>query len=102
MINVSVLCDLFVKADTDGDGRVSYQEFMAICNDYGVQLSETGKEELASIFGLHRKEEHKIKFQIFRNDFFALINKMDISKHFQCPDPINDIYWNNLAMTAFK
>ena len=48
----AVLTELFEKADTTGDGKVSLEEFTAICTEYGVELSEEGKEELATAFGL--------------------------------------------------
>ena len=47
-----MLTELFEKADTTGDGKVSLEEFTAICTEYGVELSEEGKEELPTAFGL--------------------------------------------------
>ena len=43
------LCDLFDKADSSGDGRVSLPEFMAACDHYGVNITEEDVEGFASI-----------------------------------------------------
>ena len=50
---ISVLCDLFDQADNSRNGKVSLDEFMAMCVEHGVQLSEDGKEELKPIFDQH-------------------------------------------------
>ena len=34
------LCELFDKADTGGDGTISIPEYIAMCEEYGVALTE--------------------------------------------------------------
>ena len=48
-----VLIELFGKADTSDNGKVSLKESMAIGTEYGVQLPEEGERELATVFGQH-------------------------------------------------
>ena len=34
------LCELFDKADTGGDGTISIQEYIAMCDEYGIAINE--------------------------------------------------------------
>ena len=34
------MCELFDKADTGGDGTISIPEYMAMCEEYGIELTE--------------------------------------------------------------
>ena len=34
------LCEVFDKADITRDGTISIAEYMALCEEYGVELSE--------------------------------------------------------------
>ena len=49
-----------------GDGRVSFGEFMAICDKYGVQLSQEGKGKLASLFVFHGEVDDLLKNKGFK------------------------------------
>ena len=46
---ISVLCELFDKADTSGDGKVSLEEFVTMCDQYGVKLMEEEVEEFTTL-----------------------------------------------------
>ena len=37
---ISALCELFDRADTGGDGTISMPEYMAMCEEYGIELTE--------------------------------------------------------------
>ena len=43
------LCELFDKADTGGDGTISIQEYIAMCDEYGVELTEEHLEGVRAI-----------------------------------------------------
>ena len=48
------LCDVFDKADITRDGTISIAEYMALCEEYGVELSEEdikAVEEIADTDG---------------------------------------------------
>ena len=99
---------MFDKADVSGDGKVSLDEFMAMCDEFGVQLSEKGKEELKIVF---REEVYifgiptEIKLwnlQLSKSDFILHLKKNNLARHFEVPDPESDEKWNNVAITAFK
>ena len=40
VVIISALCELFDKADTGGDGTISIPEYMAMCEEYGIELTE--------------------------------------------------------------
>ena len=48
-VYISVLCDLFAKADTSCDGKVSLEEFVIMCEEFGVELSKEEVEGFTSI-----------------------------------------------------
>ena len=43
------LCELFDKADTGGDGTISIQEYIAMCDEYGIELTEEHLEGVRAI-----------------------------------------------------
>ena len=45
----SALCELFDKADTGGDGTISIQEYIAMCDEYGIAINEEHIESVKAI-----------------------------------------------------
>ena len=43
------LCELFDKADTGGDGTISIEEYTAMCDEYGIELTEEHLEGVRAI-----------------------------------------------------
>ena len=37
---LSALCELFDKADTGGDGTISIPEYIAMCDEYGIEIND--------------------------------------------------------------
>ena len=87
---------------------MSLDEFVGMCDEYGVQLSEEGKEELKIVFReevsiFYIKTEIKLlNLQLSRTQFILHLKKNNLTRHFEVPDPESDKKWNNLAITAFK
>ena len=46
---LAALCELFDKADTGGDGTISIAEYVAMCDEYGVELTEEHLEGVRAI-----------------------------------------------------
>ena len=40
---------MFDKADTGGDGTISLEEYMVMCDEYGIELTEEHLKEVRSI-----------------------------------------------------
>lgn len=43
------LCELFDKTDTGGDGTISLKEYMAMCDEYGIELTDEHINDVKSI-----------------------------------------------------
>ena len=41
-------------------------------------------------------------FQVRKNDFIRHIKQLNIGDQFATTDPDSDVYWHNVAVTAFK
>jgi Ca2+-binding EF-hand superfamily protein len=48
-VNISALCELFEKADATGDGTISIEEYVLMCETYGIELTEEHIEEFRAI-----------------------------------------------------
>ena len=45
----AALFELFDKADTGGDGTISIEEYVAMCDEYGIELTEDHMEGVRAI-----------------------------------------------------
>ena len=43
------MCELFDKADTGGDGTISLEEYMVMCDEYGIELNDEHLRDVRSI-----------------------------------------------------
>ena len=43
------MCELFEKADATGDGTISIDEYMLMCETYGIELAEEHIDEFRAI-----------------------------------------------------
>ena len=48
-MKITALCELFDKADTGGDGTISLEEYMVMCDEYGIELNEEHLRDVRSI-----------------------------------------------------
>lgn len=46
---VSALCELFEKADATGDGTISIDEYVLMCETYGIELTDEHLDEFRAI-----------------------------------------------------
>ena len=46
---IAALCELFDKADTGGDGTISIEEYVAMCDEYGIELTDDHMEGVRAI-----------------------------------------------------
>ena len=45
----SALCELFDKADTGGDGTISIEEYIAMCDEYGIAINDEHIQSVKAI-----------------------------------------------------
>ena len=103
------LCELFDKTDTGGDGTISIKEYIAMCDEYGIELTEEHLGVVKSISNENGEVRHShnskvIKLcQVRKNDFICHIkNTPGMFGLFEKTDPESETHWQNLAITAFK
>ena len=53
LLYFAALCELFDKTDTGGDGTISLKEYMAMCDEYGIELTEQHIQDVKSISNDH-------------------------------------------------
>ena len=58
----SALCELFDKADTGGDGTISIEEYVAMCDEYGVELTE---EHLDGVRAIANANGEVVQFKLY-------------------------------------
>jgi len=88
------LCELFEKADATGDGTISIEEYILMCDTYGIELSDEHVEEFRKIADSDG--------EVRKNDFIRHIKQLNIGDQFSALDNDSDQYWHNVAVTAFK
>ena len=44
---------MFDKTDTGGDGTISLKEYMAMCDEYGIELTDEHIQDVKSISNDH-------------------------------------------------
>ena len=107
----SALCELFDKADTGGDGTISLEEYMVMCDEYGIELTEEHLKEVRSISNDNGEVKITMEsrvwstwlfWQVRKNDFICHIKNTGMFGLFDKTDPESDTHWQNIAITAFK
>ena len=106
----AALCEVFDKADITRDGTISIAEYMALCDEYGVRLTDDDVEDVRNIadadgeVGVYK---NNIKFsqssiQVHRNDFILHIKNSRLLKQFEVADPASEFHWKKKADLAFR
>lgn len=52
------MCELFDKTDTGGDGTISIQEYIAMCDEYGIELTTEHLRVVKSISNENGEVRH--------------------------------------------
>ena len=66
----AALCELFDKTDTSGDGTISLKEYMAMCDEYGIELTDEHIQDVKSISN-DNGEVLKHSINNFQNSFLG-------------------------------
>ena len=56
----SALCELFDKADTGGDGTISIPEYIAMCDEYGIDITDEHIDSVKAIANENGEVRNKI------------------------------------------
>ena len=102
---------MFDKADITRDGTISIAEYMALCEEYGVELTEediVAVKEIADDDGEVFLLDYEIiiltsfDIQVHKSDFIAHIKNMNMLKDFEMVDPESEFHWKKKADLAFR
>ena len=61
------LCELFDKADTGGDGTISIPEYIAMCDEYGIDITDEHIESVKAIANENGEVRNKQSFECKRH-----------------------------------
>ena len=67
----SALCELFDKADTGGDGTISIPEYIAMCDEYGIDITDEHIDSVKAIANENGEVRNK-------NPIFSFIGYLSI------------------------
>merc|ERR1719233_258616 len=88
------LCDVFDKADVTRDGTISIEEYITLCQEHGIVLTE---EDIKTVEELADNEG-----EVHKADFILHIKQSNMLKEFE---PVNrecDFHWKKKADLAFR
>jgi len=88
------LCAIFEKADNDGGGTISLQEYTDCCEEFGVDVTEDDIELFKKLAG-DDGEVHK-------NDFIRHLKSSGVFGSTSNIDPDSELHWIKKVDMAFK
>lgn len=88
------LCDVFDKADVTRDGTISIAEYVTLCQEYGIELTD---DDLQTVEGLADADG-----EVHKADFILHIKQSNMLKDFEIADPESDFHWKRKADLAFS
>merc|ERR1711953_176010 len=88
------LSEVFAKFDLSGDGTISIAEYRTLCQEYGVQLTESDIRAVRKIAD-DCGEVHKA-------DFILHIKQYNLLKDCKIADPESEFHWKKKADLAFR
>ena len=67
----SALSELFDKADSSRDGKISIKEYVDMCETYGVELRDEDIREVLEIADEHGEVHRDLAFNVLRWCYFS-------------------------------
>ena len=94
-ISFSALTDIFEKADTSNDGKITLDEYLELCRNYGIEHSD---DDFANIEAIAEANGGGVT----KNDFILHIKQSGMVSQFDTVDPESDHHWNEKVKMAWK
>ena len=106
----SALCELFDKADVTKDGTISFAEYQAMCDEYGVKLQPEDRVAIKAIADEDGEvntcetvcDIHLSCPQIHKNDFVMHLKQSSMLREFEVANEDSEIHWKKKADLAFR
>ena len=93
--NVSALTEIFDKADTSNTGKLTIPEYLELCRNYNIEVTEDDLETITSMAETNGGE-------LSKNDFIIFVRQTNMYAHFDTVDPESDQHWENMIKHAWK
>ena len=88
------ITEIFDKADISNDGKISISEYLLLCDNYGIEVSDddiANVEAMADSTGV-----------VSKNDFIAYVKNSNMFSQFENVDTGSDVHWNQKVEKAWK
>ena len=90
----SALTEIFEKADTSNDGKITIEEYLQLCGNYGIEVSEDDQKNVEAIADANGG--------VSKQDFILYIKQAGMFSLFDSVDPESDHHWNEKVKMAWK
>ena len=95
VIWISALTDIFEKADTSNNGKLTIEEYLELCRNYNIEVTE---DDLETIESLAENNGGGLS----KNDFILFVRQTNMYSQFDTVDEESDQYWNEKIEQARK
>ena len=90
----SAITEIFEKADISKDGKISISEYLLLCDNYGIEVSDddiANVEDMADASGV-----------VSKNDFIAYVKNSNMFSQFENVDTGSEVHWNQKVEKAWN
>ena len=92
---LSALSEIFEKADTSNTGVLSVPEYLELCRNYNIEVSQDDLEAIENI-------AENNGGGVSKNDFILFIRQSNMYAQFDTVDPESDQHWIDKTQQAWK
>ena len=89
------MTEIFDKADTSNTGKLTIPEYLELCRNYNIEVTEDDLETITSMAETNGGE-------LSKNDFIIFVRQTNMYAHFDTVDPESDQHWENMIKHAWK
>ena len=91
---LAALSEIFDKADISNDGKISISEYLLLCNNYGIEVTD---EDLA-----HFESAGDSTGVVAKSDFILYMKSDHLFSQFENVDTGSDVHWNMKVEKAWN
>ena len=89
----AALEEIFDSADVTKDGKISLAEYIGLCDNYGIEVSD---EDLKHFESMEDKDG-----LVSKSDFMIYVKKSHMFTQFETVDTTSDVHWNTMVEKAW-
>ena len=88
------MTEIFEKADTSNDGKITIEEYLQLCGNYGIEVSDEDLKDVEAIANANGG--------VTKTDFILYVKQANMFSMFDTVDPESDHHWNEKVKMAWK